>query len=269
MIRSLMPALLAAALFLANHAEAAVLCTVVADAADGKVLHQQGDCETRVTPASTFKIPLSLMGFDAGFLKDEQKPELPYKKGYPSWVEAWKQPAGPSRWMKYSVLWYSQRIAEALGQERFARYVAEFDYGNRDVSGDPGEDNSLLRSWVSSSLRISPLEQAAFVRKLVRRELPVSEHAYAMTDRILESHALPGGWHVQGKTGAAAPRKPDGSLDREHFYGWYVGWAAGGDDTLIVVRLVQEERAQKGSPGNRARDAFLLELPGLITALGR
>ncbi|MFX5793638.1 penicillin-binding transpeptidase domain-containing protein, partial [Acinetobacter baumannii] len=52
-------------------AHARTLCTVIADAASGNVLMQEGDCATRVTPASTFKIALSLMGFDAGILKDE------------------------------------------------------------------------------------------------------------------------------------------------------------------------------------------------------
>ncbi len=36
-----------------------------------------------VTPASTFKIAISLMGFDAAFLQDEHFPTLPYHRGDP------------------------------------------------------------------------------------------------------------------------------------------------------------------------------------------
>ena len=54
----------------AAASDARPICTVVADAATGQMLVQQGDCATRVTPASTFKVAISLMGFDAGVLKD-------------------------------------------------------------------------------------------------------------------------------------------------------------------------------------------------------
>lgn len=61
---------------------AAEICAVIADAASGKQLLKRGDCSRRVTPASTFKIAISLMGYDSGFLKDEHRPVLPYRAGY-------------------------------------------------------------------------------------------------------------------------------------------------------------------------------------------
>ena len=36
-----------------------------------KILKIEGDCSKRYAPESTFKIPLSLMGFDSGILKSE------------------------------------------------------------------------------------------------------------------------------------------------------------------------------------------------------
>src|SRR5690348_16974520 len=103
------------------------LCTVVADAVTGRILVQQGECATRVTPASTFKIAISLMGFDSGFLKNEHSPTLPYRDGYPDWGgAAWREPTDPARWIKLSVVWFSQRVAQALGQERFRRYTTAF-----------------------------------------------------------------------------------------------------------------------------------------------
>ena len=46
----------------AHAAEARTICTVLADAGSGAVVMEQGDCRTRVTPASTFKIALALAG---------------------------------------------------------------------------------------------------------------------------------------------------------------------------------------------------------------
>ena len=55
------------------------LCTLVADADTGQSLVHSGPaCAERVTPASTFKIAISLMGYDAGILQDESRPAWPY-----------------------------------------------------------------------------------------------------------------------------------------------------------------------------------------------
>ncbi|MDQ6436873.1 class D beta-lactamase [Mesorhizobium sp. LHD-90] len=245
-------------------AQAKTLCTALADAATGKMLMQEGDCETRVTPASTFKIALALMGYDSGFLKDEHTPLLPFKEGYPDWIKAWRTDTDPAAWMKKSVVWYSQRITENLGEERFRAYTQSLGYGNEDVSGDPGKNNGLERSWIGSSLKISPAEQVGFLRRLVRRELPVSPAAFDMTAAITAQPPLPGGWELYGKTGSAFLRKPDGSQDRTRAYGWFVGWAARGERSIVFARLIQTEKREAIGSGLVARDTFLKELPGLL-----
>ena len=75
---------------LAPFAFAKPLCTIVADAATGTALMHDGQCSDRVTPASTFKIALAVMGYDAGFLKDEHAPVLPFRKGDPDCKPTWR-----------------------------------------------------------------------------------------------------------------------------------------------------------------------------------
>src|SRR5262249_26288194 len=89
---------------LAAFAHARPICTIVADAATGQPVLHEGQCADRVTPASTFKIALALMGYDAGFLKDEHTPVQHFKPGDPDWGgEAWHQPIDPALWIKHSV----------------------------------------------------------------------------------------------------------------------------------------------------------------------
>jgi beta-lactamase class D len=259
-----------AAAALASAASAAAadnVCTVLADASTGVVLKQEGECDRRVPPASTFKIPIALMGYDAGFLKDENNPTLPFKEGYPDWIESWRTDTDPAAWMKNSVVWYSQQVAQALGKEKFEGYVTAFGYGNADVSGDKGKDNGLTRSWLSLSLRISPFEQIDFLSKLVGRKLPVSTHAYEMTEAILTEYELPDGWTVRGKTGAGFPVKADGTPDRRRPIGWYVGWARKGDRTVVFARMKANSEPQKMSPGFGTRDEMLKDLPPMLDAL--
>jgi beta-lactamase class D len=258
--RLLACAVLAVQVF-ASPARAGLSCTVFADAPSGRILKEEGPCRTRVTPASTFKIAISLMGYDSGFLKDEHTPLLPFRPGYPDWLPSWRTSTDPTSWIKNSVVWYSQQVTQSLGQERFQNYVTAFHYGNGDVSGDPGKNNGLTRAWLSSSLQISPLEQVGFLEKLVRHELPVGAHAVDMTERVTLYTTLPNGWQIHGKTGSGFPRLPNGSEDEARGYGWFVGWATRGDRTLVFARLIQDDATQKISAGYRARDAFLQELP--------
>jgi beta-lactamase class D len=258
------PGLCLFVLLAAQPAEARNVCTIVADAASGSILFEEGDCRTRVTPASTFKVPLALMGFDAGILKDSHDPVLPFKEGYPAWGgENWTQPIDPTRWLKYSVVWYSQQIAHSLGAERLADYGVAFGYGNADFSGDPGRNNGLERSWIGSSLKISPREQIGFLHNFLNRKLPASNAAIDRTIAVVESTATDGGWTVSGKTGTAFPRNADGTLNRARGWGWFVGWATRNDTAVVFARLDQDNQRQKKSGGLRAREAFLAAWPAL------
>ncbi|AWV03062.1 class D beta-lactamase [Burkholderia sp. JP2-270] len=251
----------ATGLLAAASASARPVCTVVADAATGQTLVRQGDCATRVTPASTFKVAISLMGFDAGFLKDEHTPTLDFHAGYPDWGGApWREPTDPARWIKLSIFWYSEQVAQALGPARFQQYTNAFGYGNTDVTGKQGELSGVMGAWVNSSLRISPLEQVAFMRKILHRTLPVSTHAYDMTERITLIDAQPGGWTVHGKTGTGSPGL---KYDAAHAYGWFVGWATKGPRTLVFANLIQDDKRQTPNAGLRSRDTFLAALPAL------
>ncbi|MBX3582667.1 MAG: class D beta-lactamase [Rhizobiaceae bacterium] len=243
------------------------VCTVLADAATGKILFEDGECDAAMPPASTFKIPISLMGYDSGFLTDERSPVLPFKEGYPDWRKEWRTNIDPTAWMKESVVWYSQVITQALGPEKFNGYVEAFDYGNHDVSGDAGKNNGLTRAWLSSSLRITPAEQIAFMRAIVNRTLPVSSHAYEMTEAILVEYELPNDWTVRGKTGAGFSVAKDGKPERQRPFGWYVGWAEKSGTSIVFARLTVHSKPQKMSPGMGTRDDLLKQLPAMLDRL--
>jgi beta-lactamase class D len=241
------------------------VCTLLVEAASGKVLERQGgQCETRNSPASTFKIALAVMGYDAGVLVDAHTPAWPYKAEYEAWMESWKKTTDPTSWLRDSVVWYSQEITRRLGSERFQQYVDWFDYGNRDLSGDPGQNNGLTRAWLSSSLKISPTEQVAFLRKLLSRQLPVSNRAIDQTMAALPQFPLPDDWIAHGKTGGGFQPGPKSEPDHDRQFGWFVGWAQKGDRTVIFARLIKDDARNEAAAGLRARDSVLSDLPRLL-----
>jgi beta-lactamase class D len=258
-----------AAPFAARAAEGGkAVCTVVLDAATGATLFRQGPCDRRVSPASTFKIPLALMGYDAGVLEDER---------HPSWdgrPESSKNPADtrsvdPTAWERDSVVWYSQALTRKLGLERFRDYVERLGYGNRDISGNPGKADGLTHSWLTSSLAISPDEQVQFLRRLLARDLPVSRRAQDMTAAILphftadDGGRFAGAWTVWGKTGSGWLRDASGAPDRKRPLGWFVGWAERAGGRVVFARLEIGDAPSDTPSGWAARDAFLAALPSV------
>jgi bla regulator protein BlaR1 len=248
-------------------APTAIDCTEIVDARTGAALLQQGSCTERVTPASTFNIVVSLMGFDSGILHDAQSPRLPFKEGYADWIANWRMATDPTTWIRNSTVWYAQQVTTQLGAVRLAQYLARFDYGNRDASGDAGMDNGVTMSWIGSSMQISPHEQTIFLRKIVNRELPVSGHAYDVTSQLLKLPSETGGWQVYGKTGTASPLQADGTLDKSRQYGWFVGWATQGNRTVVFARLLLDATPADGAAGPRVKAAFLRDLPARLAKL--
>nr|WP_315261517.1 class D beta-lactamase [uncultured Duganella sp.] len=250
----------------ASQSPVQLACTTLMDAATGQRLLRDGQCDARATPASTFNIVVSLMGFDSGILVDEHTPVMQYKPGYADWNDSWRTDTDPTSWIVNSNVWFAQNVTRQLGEARFQRYIDGFGYGNRDVSGDAGKRNGLSMSWIASSLQISPDEQLDFLRKIVNRELPVSSRAYEMTNRIMQPRTLDNGWTIRGKTGTSSSVLPDGRDDKRHQYGWYVGWATKGTRTIVFARMMLDQR-QETYAGARARQAFLSEVATQLDTL--
>lgn len=265
MLNSRLAALCGLFYALASPLLAAPVCTLVVEADNGKVLQRVGaQCETRNSPASTFKIAIAVMGYDADILSDAHAPAWPYREEYAAWRESWKTTIDPTSWLGESVVWYSREITRRLGAERFKDYADRFDYGNRDLSGDPGRNNGLSNAWLSSSLQISPAEQVTFIRKLLSHQLPASERALDQTIAILPQFTLADGWTAHGKTGTGFQAGPDGRLDRDRQFGWFVGWVQKGARKVVFARLIKDDGKIEEAAGLRARDSLLADLPELL-----
>lgn len=246
-------------------ASAKTICTIVMDSGSSDVVHEKGECDRRVTPASTFKVALALIGFDVGYLKSAQSPVLPFKKGYVDWGgKAWQQDTTPAHWMRHSVVWYSQQITKELGAAQITDYLQKIGFGNADMSGDKGFNNGLERAWIASSLEISPREQVQYLSRMMRNELPLSATAMKLTKSIVQVDHAQGGWIVHGKTGLAFPRNADRSFNRSRGYGWYVGWAEKGGKQIVFARLIQDEKRQQTTPSVLAKATMLEELDGFV-----
>ncbi len=231
---------------------------------NNRVIRQEGDCNARHAPCSTFKIPISLMGYNEGLLTDETHPELPFKEGYADYLKTWKQPHNPSLWLRNSCVWFSQALTQELGMNKFKDYVIKFDYGNKDISGDRGKDNGLTRAWLSSSLEISPEEQTVFLQKLLANKLPVSLISHEMTRNILFVEDLSDGWKLYGKTGSGSLLNHDRTQKLDIQMGWFIGWAQKDSRTIVFAQYIEDEEKRDTYASLRAKAAAKEKLMEVI-----
>ena len=220
---------------------------------NGKILQSEGACDKRYAPMSTFKIVLSLIGFDSGILIDETHPVWPFKEGYDDWRDVWKQDQTPKSWIKESCVWYSKVLTTQLGMEAFQTYITKFDYANKDLSGDKGQNNGLTNAWLSSSLQISSTEQIAFLEKMLAGKLPVKPQAIEMTKNILFVEALKDGWMLYGKTGMGSVLNADGTKNPDLSHGWCIGWIEKGDRKIIFSSHMGDNKKEEISASLRAK----------------
>lgn len=220
---------------------------------NSKVLKTEGDCDKRYAPMSTFKIVLSLIGFDSGILVDEMHPVWPFKEGYDDFRDAWKQDQTPKSWMKESCVWYSQVLTTKLGMKKFQAYVIKFDYGNKDLSGDKGQNNGLTNAWLSSSLQISSTEQVSFLQKMLAGKLPIKPHAIEMTKNILFASELKNGWKFYGKTGMGSLLNADRTKNPDLYHGWFIGWIEKGDRRIIFSNHIEDYKKEETFVSLRAK----------------
>lgn len=246
----------------ANSAPEVIECTVILDQRTGAVIHRNGTCDERFTPMSTFKVPLALMGFDAGILKDAHTPRWDYDPKFDAPKRARKS-VDPTVWEDESILWYSQALTGRLGGKVFDRYVDDFRYGNADTAGNAGKGDGLTQSWLSSSLTISADEQAAFIRRILAHDVPVSRNAVDLAVSIIPVFDA-GDWKVHGKTGSGWLRRKNGKLDYTRPIVWFVGWAEKDGRGIAFARLRIGAKKATEPSGLALRAIFLKELPALM-----
>ena len=175
-------------------------------------------------PASTFKIPNSLIALETGVVQDPDKDVFKWD-GVKRPIEAWNRDHTMRSAIAASAVPVYQEIARRIGEERMQKYVDLFEYGNRDIGG------GIDQFWLTGNLRINPVQQVDFVDRLRRGVLPISKRSQDLVRDILPvikvSEAI-----IHAKSGLLGAERGEPSL------GWMVGWAEkGGAQTVFALNM--------------------------------
>ena len=170
--------------------------------------HDEARAEKRFVPASTFKIPNSLIGLSVGAVTSVDE-VVPYKGPPHPFIQAWAKDMGLREAIALSNVPIYQELARRIGLDRMRENVARMNYGNKEI-GD-----IVDRFWLAGPLQISAVEQTQFLAKLAQDALPFpQEFQQSVREIILLEQGA--NWKLYGKTGwQNAPGQG---------IGWWVGW---------------------------------------------
>jgi beta-lactamase class D len=185
-------------------------------------------------PASTFKIPNSLIGLETGVVT----PGYLFKwDGKPRRLDVWEQDFDLAGAFKASCFWCYQEVARKVGKARMQHWLEQIGYGNMDLGG------GIDKFWLWGKLRISPLEQVYFLHRLAKEQLPFSRANQATVRRMMLVEEREGR-SLFGKTGWAQGKED---------VGWFVGWVEGnGPRVFFATRLHAADPADSFMTARRA-----------------
>lgn len=197
----------------------------------GWTIHNPQRAVQRFIPASTFKIPHTLIALESGVATDASF-TIPFdsvrdrREGF--WTQEWSRDQTLHSAFQHSVYWYYQEVARRVGSHRMREYLSLFAYGNQNMGG--GVDGF----WLEGDLRISPREQVEFLRKFYDGRLGVTSRSTATLKEIMVLERGTG-YVLSGKTGTA-----DVTPTRE--LAWLVGYLErGGSVFLFALNMEGEE----------------------------
>ena len=225
-------------------------CFLLVRVSDGKVMEEwnRPRIERRFSPCSTFKVPVAAMAFERKIL-DERR--IFVWDGKVQERRACNRNQTARSWMVDSVVWVTQQLTRELGKSTVQGYLAQFDYGNQDMSG------GLEQAWLMGTLTISAREQVHFLRALWRNQLPLSPVAMASTRALI---AVEHRWtdRLDGKTGT-------GWVGENRQLGWFVGHLrhAGTDYVFALNYNDRSPGETRGYAGQTAREMVKSELQRL------
>jgi beta-lactamase class D len=198
-------------------------CFVMRDLSSGKTSFvNYKRCSQKFSPASTFKIPNSLIALESGAVSSIHD-TIRYN-GIEKPIESWNRDHDLESAYKNSVVWYYQDIANRIGDSTMKYWLDTLkDYGTMNRAGN------INSFWLDGSLEISALEQVNFLEKLYKGTLPFKKSTMDTVKKIMLFEDNPK-YKIFAKTGYSDKSK----------IGWFVGWVEKGEKAYIFATNISE-----------------------------
>ena len=187
--------------------------------------HNPDRNNTAFLPASTYKIPNSLIALETGVIQNDVN-ILTWdgiERGLADApIDEWNQDLNMRLAFKYSAVWFYQVLARKIGHQRMQDFVTKIQYGNQNIGGKEDID----QFWLEGELSITPRQQIDFLRRLQQNDLPFAQKNIDLVKDIAIAEETDN-YVLRGKTGIATSVTPQ--------IGWYVGYLEQNDNIYFFA----------------------------------
>lgn len=222
---------------------------------DSLFLYNPTRCEQGFLPASSYKIPNSLIALETGVVKSPG--DTIFWDGNKSWNDDWNRDNTLAEAFRVSCVPCYQQIARKVGVQRMREWTSKADYGRLDINA--GNIDSF---WLEGNSKVTPLQQVSFLVRLYREELPFQKEHQRTVKQIMLLEETPQ-YRLYGKTGWA---QPDGRN-----IGWFAGFFETEGGAYVFVNNVENEQAPEGQNKvfQRCRREIAMEILGQEVIIGQ
>lgn len=212
----------------------------------------------RFLPASTYKIPNTLIALESGVAADKDFTIAWDSERVPRqawWPAAWAQDNTLTTALQNSTVWYYQELARRIGAQRMQEYIDRFNYGNRNITGD------IDSFWLRGQLKISADEQVHFLRDFYTQRLGISPGTTQTVKDILVLEET-SQYRLSGKTGWAGMGEKD-----QLQTGWLVGYLEREGEVFFFALNIDIQRNEDAAARMKITQDVLRDF-GLLQATG-
>ncbi|MDB4292954.1 class D beta-lactamase [Maribacter sp.] len=197
---------------------------VIFDAQNGRYHSNDFEwAETQRLPASTFKIPNSIIALETAVVENDST--LFKWNGEKRGLKVWQQDLMLKQAFHFSCVPCYQEIARKIGLKRMNDHLKELGFGAMMV-----DTTNIDNFWLEGDSKISPLEQIDFLKRLYESNLPISKRTEALMKAIMviEKNER---YTLSGKTGWATANDVDN--------GWFVGFVVRGSKQYYFATNIE------------------------------
>ena len=183
-------------------------------------------CRVGHLPASTFKVPNSIIALEAGVMHSDST-LIPWD-GQPRRLKAWERDLYFRDAFHVSCVPCYQEIAREIGVAHMREYLEKLNYGEMLV-----DSSNIDVFWLEGESKIDQFQQIDFLRRFYHSELPVSAGTQEIMRRlmVIEENS---GYKLSGKTGW--------SVRNGNNNGWFVGYLEKGTDVWFFATNIDPQK---------------------------
>lgn len=177
-------------------------------------------------PASTFKIPNSIIGLEMGIIPTG---DYIFKwNGEKNSNEKWNQDLNLHDAFHYSCVPCYRELARNIGYDKMSKMLEKIHFGEMTVQND-----NLDLFWLQGESKISCQQQIDFLERFYTQQLKISQSTYNIMRKLMVIEETPN-YVYSGKTGWA---ETDSTAQ-----GWFVGYVEADKNVYFFATHIQPKK---------------------------